>query len=144
MNRRNWILLLLLSLGLLVSGYLSLSKLLGTSTACLGGSGSCELVQNSAYAYLLGVPVAYLGFSTYGMLLLLWLVKMRDWYDGAELAAQLFLGVALVGALFAAYLTYVELAILNDICQWCVSSALINWILLIVTVLGFSQDVQTV
>ncbi|MEM7133075.1 MAG: vitamin K epoxide reductase family protein [Chloroflexota bacterium] len=142
MDKRNWILLPLLILGLLISGYLSFSKLIGTATACFGGAGSCELVQNSAYAFILGIPVAYLGFLTYVALFILWIVKIRDWQEWGLLAAQLFLGVALLGAIFAAYLTYVELAILKDICQWCVASAIVNWLLLATTLIGLSDELS--
>jgi uncharacterized membrane protein len=33
--------------------------------------------------------------------------------------------LALVGAGFSAYLTYLELAVIDAICQWCVASAVV-------------------
>ncbi len=111
--------------GLAVSSYLSYSKLLGKSTVCIGGHGGCDIVQNSDYAYLLGIPVAYLGFGTYLLLLALWLVAQNSAEDLSILADQLILGVAFSGTLFSAYLTYIELAVLNAICQWCVVSAIL-------------------
>ncbi len=140
MTGRNRILLILSILGLLISGYLSATKLLGTSTVCLGGSGSCELVQNSAYASLMGIPVAYLGLLTYLGLLALLLIKVADWKELGLVAAQLFLGLAIIGALFSAYLTYVELFVIYDICQWCVASAIVSWLLLIRTFVGLDAD----
>lgn len=142
MNRRNQILLVLTIIGVLISGYLSITKLLGTSTVCLGGSGSCELVQNSAYAKLLGIPVAYLGLLTYLGLMVLLLIKWSNWRDLELPAAQLFLGLAIIGALFSAYLTYIELFVIFDICQWCVASATVNWLLLLQTMWGYNQEVE--
>ena len=142
MTKRNWILLILTLLGVLISGYLSLTKLLGTATVCLGGSSSCELVQNSAYARLAGVPVAYLGLLTYFGLLVLLLVKLSDWRDLGLMAAQLFLGLAIIGAIFSGYLTYVELFIIDDICQWCVASATVNWLLMLQTLIGLNSDTE--
>lgn len=52
-------------------------------------------------------------------------------YSGLLLSASLrsevgvYLGflVALVGTLFSAYLTYLELFVIHAICEWCVASA---------------------
>ncbi|MEW6638769.1 MAG: vitamin K epoxide reductase family protein, partial [Actinomycetota bacterium] len=40
-----------------------------------------------------------------------------------ERAAVFGLFVALVGTLYSAYLTYLELFVIQAICQWCVASA---------------------
>lgn len=102
-------------LGVLISGYLSVNRWLGTSTACIGGSSSCTLVQNSAFAQLAGVPIPYLGLITYVGLLVLLVGKTSDWRQMGQVAAQLFLGLTIIGALFSAYLTYIELFVINDI-----------------------------
>jgi uncharacterized membrane protein len=34
--------------------------------------------------------------------------------------------IALAGAIFSAYLTYVELWVIDAVCQWCVASALLT------------------
>ena len=38
----------------------------------------------------------------------------------------------LAGAVFAVYLTYLELFVIHAICQWCVLTAIIIWLLLLV------------
>ena len=40
-------------------------------------------------------------------------------------------GLALAGTIFAGYLTYVELFVLEAICQWCVVSAVLTVLLLL-------------
>jgi uncharacterized membrane protein len=42
-------------------------------------------------------------------------------------------GIALIGFLFSMYLTYRELFSIHAICQWCVSSAVLMTLLMILT-----------
>ena len=142
MTRRNWILLALVILGLLVSGYLSYAKLFNTATACIGGSQSCEIVQNSVYAYLLGIPIAYFGFLTYVALLILWWVRVTDWQEWGDLGVQGFFGVALTGSIFSLYLTYIELFVLYDICQWCVASVVVIWMTCLLSGIWLRKDLE--
>jgi uncharacterized membrane protein len=131
---------MLLVLGIFIGGYLSYVKLSNISPVCIGDSSSCETVQNSAYAYLLGIPVAYLGFLSYLALAFLWLVKIRNWGNQGYLAVLGFFGLALFGTIFSAYLTYVELFILREVCQWCVASALVITLLAILSGLWLRSD----
>lgn len=140
MQRREHLLLAVTILGLLISGYLSYAKLFNTATVCIGGSGSCELVQNSVYAYFLGIPVAYFGFLTYVGLLVLLLAKMGDWNQWGHLATMGYFALALFGTIFSAYLTYVELFILGDICQWCIASALVTVTIFVLSAFWLRQD----
>jgi uncharacterized membrane protein len=102
--------------GLLISAYLSWVHYAGVVPVCVGGSGGCETVQASSYATILGVPVAELGLVGYSGLLLSALLR-------GEACAYLGLLVALVGTLFSAYLTYLEVFVIQAICEWCVASA---------------------
>ena len=102
--------------GLLISGYLTWVHYAGVAPVCVGGSGGCETVQTSSYATILGVPVAALGLVGYSGLLLSALLR-------GEAGVYLGLLVALVGTLFSAYLTYLELFVIHAICEWCVASA---------------------
>ena len=102
--------------GLLISGYLTWVHYAGVAPVCVGGSGGCETVQASSYATILGVPVAVLGLVGYSGLLLAALLR-------GEAGVYLGLLVALVGTLFSAYLTYLELFVIHAICEWCVASA---------------------
>jgi uncharacterized membrane protein len=115
-------------LGLLMSVYLTWVHLAGVAPICLGGSGGCEAVQTSRYAEILGVPVAVLGIAGYAGLLL------SAWLKG-EVGVLLGLFVALVSVLFSAYLTWLELFVIQAICQWCVSSAILMTASLILTVI---------
>jgi uncharacterized membrane protein len=102
--------------GLLISGYLTWVYYAGVAPVCVGGGGGCETVQTSSYATMVGVPVAVVGLVGYSGLLLSALLR-------GEVGAYLGFLVALVGTLFSAYLTYLELLVIHAVCEWCVASA---------------------
>lgn len=107
-----------------VSLYLLLYKL-GFYGQLLCGAGSCQTVQASRYAMLLGVPVAGWGVAWYAAVFagaLAWL------QPGLEDARWLRIGLeaaAASGLAFSLWLTWIELFQLRAICQWCVVSAVL-------------------
>jgi uncharacterized membrane protein len=103
------------TVGLGIAGYLTAVHYGGGEPACAIAHG-CAVVQQSAYAELAGVPVALLGVIGYAGILL---TLLRD--DETARAATALL--ALIGAGFSGWLTYVEVARLDAICSWCVASA---------------------
>src|SRR4051812_11478011 len=104
--------------GVAVAGYLTWVHYAGLQPVCLGGSGACERVQTSEYAAVFGVPVALLGLG--GYLALLGSLALPE-----ELGRAVAGFLSLSGAGFSLYLTWVELAELHAVCQWCVVSALL-------------------
>jgi uncharacterized membrane protein len=104
--------------GLLISAYLTWVHYMGVAPVCVGGKGGCETVQTSSYATIFGVPVAVLGLVGYAGLLFSALLR-------GEAGVYLAFLVALVGTLFSAYLTYLELFVIHALCQWCLASAAI-------------------
>jgi uncharacterized membrane protein len=103
-------------IGLAIAGYLTAVHYAGGTPACAVGHG-CATVQQSAYAELAGVPVALLGLTGYVAILV---ALARD----GEAARTVTAFLALAGAGFSAWLTYVELARLDAVCSWCVGSAI--------------------
>ena len=112
--------------GAAIAGYLVYARSADVTIACT--TGGCETVQNSDYAELAGVPVAVLGLAAY---LLLLGVAFRT----GELARLLGAVTAVSGALFAGYLVYVQLVVIDAICQWCVASDVVMGLLAIACVL---------
>jgi uncharacterized membrane protein len=119
--------------GIAVAGYLTWVHYADLEALCVGGGGGCERVQSSDYAELAGIPVALIGLVGYLA------IAAATWARGevARMAAAL---LALSGAGFSAYLTYLELFEIEAICQWCVVSALLMAALAIVTVLRLGRD----
>ena len=112
--------------GIAVATYIAVAEAGGGSPACLAGGHGCETVANSRYAHLAGINVAVLGIVGYVALLLAAAVPGDPGRVGGML-------VALVGFGFSMYLTYLELFVIDAICQWCVASAGLMTLLLIVS-----------
>jgi len=112
--------------GIGIAGYLTTVHYADQPIVC-SSIGDCELVNQSKYASLAGVPVALLGGLAYVSMLALiagaWLRR------SATLLAAAW-GIALAGFAFSMYLTYVELFVLDAICIYCVGSASIITVLL--------------
>src|SRR5207249_4494951 len=128
--RRQAIVLLAL-VGLLVATYLWLYKI-GVLGELRCGTGSCEYVQTSRYAELLGVPVALFGVVGYATLLSLGLAGLQPALASDRRVSVLLAALATVGFGFTLYLTAIELFVLHAICRWCVASAVImtaTWVL---------------
>jgi uncharacterized membrane protein len=110
--------------GLFVATYLTLYKLgvIGTMSCAVG---SCETVQLSRWATLLGVPVAAWGVGYYALVFALTLAGVQERFvDSRRLALALMLLTGW-GLVFSLWLTYLELFVINAICQWCVVSAVL-------------------
>jgi uncharacterized membrane protein len=112
--------------GLGIASYLTIVHYAGGTPVCAIAHG-CATVQQSSYADLGGVPVALLGAIGYVTILAL---LLRDGEHERTAAAF----VALVGALFSGWLTYIEIARLEAICTWCVGSAICMALLAVLTV----------
>jgi len=110
-------------LGVGIAGYLSWIKFTDTEAFC-GGVGNCSAVQNSAFAYLVGIPVAYLGLLAYLFILAVALFNLRATPEQRDWSDLLLFALAVGGFAFSAYLTYTELFILHEVCPWCVASFL--------------------
>jgi uncharacterized membrane protein len=120
--------------GVGLATYLAMYKLgmIGT-LAC--GTGGCETVQMSKWATFLGLPVAVWGVFFYVALFLVALLgTMERWLDEPWVSHAL-LGLTAWGVIFSAWLTYLELYVINAICRFCVVSAVLVTVLFIVAVL---------
>ncbi len=121
----------LAAIGLIDSGYLTWIKLAHATAAC-AGIGDCEAVNSSVYSEISGVPIALLGAGAYLVMLALLLLEPHGgfWAENGPLGV---FGLSLVGVLYSAYLTYIEVAVLYAICPFCVISAIV-----LVALLGVS------
>ena len=107
--------------GIAISGYLTWVHYQQTGLVC--GLGDCETVQASEYSEIAGVPIALLGMLMFGTVAGLVLLRsLRPSISDYASAAVVF--VTLAGVIYYAYLTWIELGVLEAICQWCVLSSL--------------------
>lgn len=108
----------LATLGIGVAAYIAIAEADGGAPVCLAGGGGCETVVASSHSELAGVGVAAIGI--FGYLLLLGAALLRG-----DLGRMAGFGLALVGFGYSVYLTYLELFVIDAICQWCVASAVL-------------------
>jgi uncharacterized membrane protein len=129
-----WALPTLAVIGLGVSAYMAYVETQEVAAIC-GPIGDCNAVQGSAYAKLFGVlPIGILGLIGYGAILVLWAWPRLRQDDLAKAAPKLLFGLAVAGVLFSLYLTYLEPFVIGAVCMWCLSSAVIMTLVLLVTV----------
>jgi uncharacterized membrane protein len=130
----NWALPILAVIGLGVSAYMAYVETQEVAAFC-GPIGDCNAVQTSEYASLFGIlPIGILGLIGYGVILALWAWPRLRQDDLAKAAPKLLFGLAVAGVLFSIYLTYLEPFVIGAVCMWCLSSAVIMTLLLLVTV----------
>jgi uncharacterized membrane protein len=102
--------------GLAIAGYLTYVHYSHIEAVCT--TGGCAKVQASEYSELAGLPVALIGLLGYVSIL----ASLAIPREAGRTATAL---VALVGFGYSAYLTYLELYVIDAICQWCVASAVV-------------------
>ena len=117
-------------IGLGVALYLTYVETQNVKAVC-GPVGDCNSVQASPYAKLFGVlPVGLLGAAGYVAILAAWATWRFSAGALSRLAPVALLGMSLFGVLFSIYLTYLELYIILAVCIWCLTSAVIQALLL--------------
>ena len=105
--------------GLAITVYLSVQHYVAAIPLACSSSGmvNCERVLTSAYAAVLGLPVAVWGAAWFaGAAPLSFLSAARA---AASWPRYLTLGWVAVGAAVVLRLVYVELAVIGSICLWC-------------------------
>jgi uncharacterized membrane protein len=104
--------------GVGVATYIAIAEGGGGAPKCIAGGHGCETVAKSHYSHLAGINVAVIGIFGYVLLLVAAIAPGDPGRFGGFLTA-------LVGFGFSAYLTYLELFVIDAICQWCVASAIL-------------------
>ncbi|HEV3095205.1 MAG TPA: vitamin K epoxide reductase family protein [Solirubrobacteraceae bacterium] len=136
---RRWLriaMIVLTVLGVGIASYVTYVHYAGIKPACTAGE-SCTKVQTSIYSELAGVPVALMGLIGYVAILASLLAPDTERTRFATLA------LTLGGFGFSAYLTYRELFSINAICEWCVTSAIVMTLLMLLSVWRFLSGAPT-
>jgi uncharacterized membrane protein len=116
--------LVLAAAGAAIAGYLLYERWTGGAPVC--GTGGCEIVQHSKYAKIAGIPVALLGLIAYISIFVTALCRSEP----AKVAGA---AIALGGLVFAVYLIYVQAALIDAFCQWCLASDVVIALLALLT-----------
>ena len=111
---------LLALIGAGIAGYLTYTHFRGSPPVCL--TSGCEVVQNSRWSELFGVPIALLGLLTYLSIVATTLVRH-------PLAKQAGAMIALAALGFNIYLLYIQAHEIGRYCTWCVSNEIVSALL---------------
>jgi len=122
--------MILAVLGLLTAVYLTAIHWSDEGVLCTP-DGGCDTVRKSRYSEIGGIPVAILGAAGYVAILGLLLTEELEG-PLSEVAPMLLFIFTLIGVLYSAYLTYLELFVILAICPYCVISAIIMTLLFII------------
>ena len=118
LRRAQW---LFVAVGLIVAAYLSYLKLAEAPAVCVeSGPFDCNVVLNSQYSELAGIPIAYLGLAVYAAIGAILLLEARVAFLRAW-GALLTFGIGLFAWLFSMWLVYVQVALLQALCPWCLT-----------------------
>jgi len=132
-NKRQAIAALSLA-GFFLATYLTLYKLgyIGT-LAC--GTGGCETVQLSKWGDFLGMPVAAWGALFYLAMCAAAICAEFQWVASPRLLSRAMTLMSGWGVIFSGWLTWLELARIHAICRYCVVSAVLVFVLFVLSVL---------
>lgn len=110
--------------GTLVATYLLLYKI-GVFGAIACGDGGCEVVQNSPWAYFLGVPVAAWGLAGYVAIFITAFLGTHPRFAHQRWISFALLALTGLAFLFSIYLSLLEEFVIHAWCQWCIVSAVL-------------------
>lgn len=129
-----WMIPALCILGLGVAGYLAFVETTQGTAVC-GPVGDCNTVQQSEYARLFGIlPIGVLGLIGYMAIIVAWLVARYASGQPADLAAVMLFLMTAAGTLFSIYLTFLEPFVIGATCAWCLTSAVLMTVLMLLSV----------
>jgi len=107
-------------LGVIDSAYLTHAAVTGNALACgIAGLDGCNVVAQSGYSRLLGIPLAEYGLVFYGAVLLLAIIAFTRPNKLVRGALLLF---GAVGALFSLYFIGLQVFAIKALCVYCLGS----------------------
>jgi uncharacterized membrane protein len=125
-------------IGWLVSAYMGAYSF-GLTGDIICGSGGCNIVQDSPWARLYGVPVPALGLAGYAALLVAAIAGLQPALLASRTVSLILVAAATIGLGFSAYFTYLEAFVIHAWCRWCVASAVVTVLIFLFTLPEFRR-----
>lgn len=122
-----WALIIIALIGFIDASYLTITHFTGADVNC-SITGGCDAVLSSKYAVIFGIPMSALGLLYYTGIFLLSLTYL-ELHNKLILKVLTFLTAS--GFLFSLWLVYLQLFVIEEICQYCMLSAISSTILMI-------------
>lgn len=119
-----WLILILAFCGIADSAYIAESISTGTPLICnIGNLDGCNIVAQSPYSVLFGIPLADYGLLFYGILFLLAAIEIAV---VSKLIRRLIQAVAILGFIASVVFVYIQVELIGAICIYCMASATIT------------------
>lgn len=117
--------------GLADAIYLTEMALTGSQLSCdISGLDGCNVVAQSVYSKVFGLPLAAYGVMFFSLFLCAFLFGMYRAGRGIERGVFL---ISLAGALFSTYFLYLQIAVIQALCIYCIVSAFVAYTLTLLT-----------
>jgi uncharacterized membrane protein len=116
-QKPEWPVLVLALLGMLLTTYLTYNAMTSSTPAFCAADSGCELIQQSRWSMVLGIPLTLWGFALYALLAgMAWRLpaKAQRWQRLALIAS--------IGLAISLYLTLIGWVQLKAFCLWCLLS----------------------
>lgn len=116
----DWLIVALAGVGMVLTAYLTGVAWWGETPAFCSAGSSCDLIQQSRWSTVLGLPLALWGFVLYALVAFFAyrpIAPMKRW--------KRVWGVSLMGMVLSVYLTLVGVISLDAVCLWCLLSLII-------------------
>lgn len=125
----NWPLFGLALVGMALSAYLTFASWQGKQVAFCTAGGGCDVVLNSRWSELFGMPTSLWGFLMYAAL------ATVAWNKRADSQWKFAWVISLFGLLYSVYLTSVSLFELQATCPYCLTSLTLMTVIFITVTL---------
>jgi uncharacterized membrane protein len=138
---RPYVVPLLAVLGIGISAYLFYIKVSQGEAVC-GPLGDCNVVQNSPYASIVGIPMSFLGLVFYIGICVLFAGHVTGSGTFKRSCGLGLIGTAIFGTIFSVYLTSLELFVIHAVCAWCLTSAVLATLIMLLTIRALGKGTR--
>lgn len=132
--------IILVFAGLLDTLYLSVKQIAGSSVVCnIYEVNSCENVLTSEYSKVFGLPLSIWGFGYYMTLFVLVLVYSAN---QSKKCFKILFGLSVFGFLFSVRLVYLQFFVIENLCYYCMLSALFSTMIFVTNAIYFGFNLR--
>lgn len=123
-----WAILFFTFVGLTNALYLLSATISGVAPTCtIGNVDGCQVVYNSQYSTIFGVPNSVLGSAFFAILFIISAVYLAVRKDIIE---KILVWFAILGAAFSLYFIGIQVFAIKTYCMYCLLSAAVSFIIL--------------
>lgn len=127
-------------LGIADAWYLAQSALTGSALTCtIDGLDGCNIVAQSAYSHLFGVPLGVYGVFFFALVFALAAVAL---VEVRRVVALALFSLGIVGLLASVAFILIQVLLIQALCIYCLASALIALVIFITTLLIYRRSAR--